>query len=162
MRREDRDFAELERQQALEFLILHRDLSDLVHLTRRILHRLNPDDHTLKPPTAISFKEITMLDPVAGNTLVYIGTLAPAGAQFPADATFALVSSDPTVTPTVDSTGLVVSIPLPSTFVDSASAPFNVGYTASSVSNPGWSVTATITPSVPATLPTGITFAQTT
>ena len=103
-----------------------------------------------------------MLSPVAGNTLVYTGTLAPVGAVYPTDTTFTLVSSDTTVTPTIDGTGLIVTIPLPSSFVDSPSAPFNVGYTALSASNPGWTVTATITPSVPANLPTGITFAQTT
>lgn len=102
-----------------------------------------------------------MLSPTAGNTLVYTGTLAPAGATFPSDTTFTLVSSDPTVTPTVDATGLIVTIPLPSTFVDNPASPFNVVYTAASVSETG-SITATITPSVAATFPTGIVFAQTT
>jgi hypothetical protein len=112
-------------------------------------------------PVNISFKEITMLPPTAGNTLVYTGTLSPAGAVFPSDTTFNLVSSDPTVTPTVDATGLIVTIPLPSTFVDNPASPFNVVYTAASVSE-GGSITATITPSVPAAFPTGITFTQTT
>jgi len=102
-----------------------------------------------------------MLSPVAGNTLVYTGTLSPSGASFPSDTTFTLVSSDPTVTPTVDATGLIVTIPLPPTFVDNPALPFNVVYTAASVSESG-SITATITPSAPVgTFPTGIVFAQT-
>jgi hypothetical protein len=88
--------------------------------------------------------------------------LQPAGSQYPADVEVALVSSDPTVTLTIDPTGLIVTIPLPSTFVDPPAAPFNVGYTATSPSNPGWSVTGNITPSAPAVLPTRITFVQTT
>lgn len=127
-------------------------------ILERILHQVTPRFPT---PTSITFKEITMLPPVAGNTLVYTGTLSPAGAVYPSDTTFNLVSSDPTVTPTVDATGLIVTIPLPATFVDDPAAPFNVVYTATSASASG-SVTATITPSVPATFPTGIAFAQTT
>ena len=102
-----------------------------------------------------------MLAPVAGNTLVYTGTLAPVGAVYPSDTTFALVSSDPTVTPTVDPTGLIVTIPLPSTFVDNPASPFAVTYTATSISA-SMTITATITPSIPAVIPTGITFVQTT
>lgn len=120
-------------------------------------------------PTSITFKEITMLPPIAGNTLVYTGTLAPSGSQFPAGTTFALVSSDPTVTPTVDATGLIVTIPLPATFVDDPANPFNVVYTASGITpNPSTSpttVTATITPTIPTPpplTPTGIVFNQTT
>lgn len=125
-------------------------------LLRRILRHLN-----IEEPTSITFKEITMLSATAGNTLVYTGTLAPQGSQYPADVTVALISSDPTVTPTVDPTGLIVTIPLPSTFEDDPASPFNVGYTATSPSNPSFSLTATITPSAPAILPTGISFAQT-
>lgn len=128
-------------------------------LLRAILHRL---PHPPATPTSISFQEISMLAPVAGNTLVFTGTLAPAGSAFPADAVFNLVSSDPTVSPTVDPTGLIVTIPLPGTFVDNPSSPFNVVYTATSASNPSWMVTSTITPSIPTPLPTGITFIQTT
>lgn len=109
------------------------------------------------------------LDPVAGNTLVFTGTLAPAGSAFPAGTTFTVVSSDPTVTPTVDATGLIVTIPLPATFVDDPANPFNVVYTASGITpvpaDAPTSITATITPSIPTPptpTPTGITFAQTT
>jgi len=134
-------------------------LYDIKGLLERILHRLPPH----RFPTSITFKENTMaLPPVAGNTLVFTGTLAPAGATFPSDAVFTAVSSDPTVSPTVDPTGLIVTIPLPETFVDNPVSPFNVVYTATSASESG-SITATITPSVPVpAFPTGITFAQTT
>lgn len=123
-------------------------------------------------PTSIVFQEnidMPLLPPVAGNTLVYTGTLAPSGSAYPAGTTFNLVSSDPTVSPTVDPTGLIVTIPLPSTFVDDPANPFNVVYTASGItpqpSTSPTSITATITPSVPpppTPTPTGISFAQTT
>ena len=101
-----------------------------------------------------------MLPPVAGNTLIYTGTLSPAGATYPADTVVVLTSSDPTVVPTVDPTDLIVTIPLPTTFVDNPAAPFNVVYTATSASTSG-SLTATITPSVPTSaFPSGITFVQ--
>jgi hypothetical protein len=133
-------------------------LREEVRLLRSILSRL-PLGHPI--PTGIEFKEIVMLPPVAGNTLVYTGTLSPAGAQFPSDSVFNLVSSDLTVTPTVDPTGLIVTIPLPDGFVDNPTAPYNVGYTATSAST-GMSLSATITPSVPAVVPTGIAFVETT
>jgi hypothetical protein len=133
-------------------------------LLRRIARELAPEPPLT--PTLITFQETTMLPPVAGNTLVYTGTLAPAGSAFSSGTTFAVVSSDPTVTPTVDVTGLIVTIPLPSTFVDNPASPFNVVYTASGITpSPSTSptlITATITPSIPTATPTGITFAQTT
>lgn len=110
-----------------------------------------------------------MLPPVAGNTLVYTGTLSPSGSAFPAGTVFTIASSDPTVTPTVDPTGLIITVPLPSTFVDNPSTPFNMLYTASGItpvpSTSPTTITAAITPSIPVstvTTPTGITFAQTT
>jgi hypothetical protein len=134
-------------------------------LLKQILCELLAIRQELAPPplpTAITFyQENPMLPPVAGNTLVYTGTLSPAGAVFPSDSVFAVTSSDPTVTPTVDATGLIVTIPLPSTFVDNPSSPFSVGYTATSAST-GMSLSATITPSAPPVVPTGITFTQTT
>jgi len=140
-------------------------LGEILRILERIEEKISPRPST---PRAITFKENTMpvLPPVAGNTLVYTGTLAPAGSVFPSGTTFTVVSSDPTVTPTVDSTGLIVTIPLPSTFVDNPATPFNVVYTASGItpvpSTSPTSITATITPSVPTATPTGITFVQTT
>lgn len=110
-----------------------------------------------------------MLPPVAGNTLVYTGTISPAGAAFPAGTTFTLVSSDPTVTPTVDATGLIVTIPLPSTFVDNPASPFNVVWSTSTFTpepaGSPTSLTATITPSIPTPptpTPTSVVFTQST
>lgn len=139
--------------------LLDEILSELREANRH-LRRLVKDEEP-RFPTSISFKEITMLPPVAGNTLVYTGTLSPAGATFPFDTQFTVVSSDPTVTPTVDATGLIVTIPLPSTFVDNPASPFNVVYTAASASANA-SITATITPSIPVSFPTGVVFNQTT
>ena len=152
--------------------ILHelaRDQRETKHLLHIILRRLEKllEPHSPTPITII-FKENTAmaLAPVAGNTLVFTGTLSPAGSTFPAGTTFAVVSSDPTVTPTVDVTGLIVTIPLPATFVDDPANPFNVVYTASGITpNPAsspTSITATITPSVAALSPVGIAFNQTT
>lgn len=139
-------------------------LDERVECLERIVERLVP--HT---PQSITFKEITMLPPVAGNTLVYTGTLSPSGSAFPVGTVFTIASSDPTVTPTVDPTGLIITVPLPSTFVDNPSTPFNMLYTASGItpvpSTSPTTITAAITPSIPVstvTTPTGITFAQTT
>jgi len=139
-------------------------LERLIELAEEQLRVLCQIKRELTPktpfPTTISFKENTMLPPVAGNTLIYTGTLSPAGATYPADTVVVLTSSDPTVVPTVDPTDLIVTIPLPTTFVDNPAAPFNVVYTATSASTSG-SLTATITPSVPTSaFPSGITFVQ--
>lgn len=139
-----------------------REILQISQANMGYLADIDAQFHRTTFPTQISFKETSMLDPVAGNTLVYTGTLTPAGAVYPSGAIFSLQSSDPTVNPTVDATGLVVTIVLPSTFVDDPNNPFNVVYTATSADGTQ-SITATITPSVPAaTFPTGITFAQTT
>jgi hypothetical protein len=152
--------------------ILLRKLIDIAErnekLTGHALHELRAIRHELSPPTpsfptAISFKEITMLPPVAGNTLVYTGTLAPAGSAFTANTTFSAVSSDPNATASVDATGLIVTIVLGASFVDNPASPFNVVYTASdSTQTPPASITATITPSIPTPFPSSISFIQTT
>lgn len=98
----------------------------------------------------------------AGENQAFTGTLAPAGATFPSDATFTVSSNDPLVSPTVDSTGLIVSVTYPAGWVESTTTPLAFSYAAASASTPTWSLSATITPSAPAVLPTGITFAQTT
>jgi hypothetical protein len=159
-------------------------LQQIAHNTHRTTHLLEETNHLLRhiirllkneelPPTpaSITFTQrgFTMLDPVAGNTLVYTGTLSPAGSAFPAGTTFTVVSSDPTVTPTVDATGLIVTIPLPSTFVDDPANPFNVTwststFTPSPAGSPA-SLSAVITPSIPtppAATPVSVVFNQTT
>jgi hypothetical protein len=133
---------------------------------REIRHNLEPHP---SPPTstfatAVSFKETSMLSTTGGNTLVYTGTLSPAGSGFAPDATFSVSSNDPSVLPTVDATGLVVTVPLPSDWVESTSVALAVSYASSSVST-GQALTATITPSAPISptnLATSVTFNQTT
>ena len=104
-----------------------------------------------------------------GNTIVFTGTLSPAGSAFSAGTTFAVTSSDTTVSPTVDATGLIVTIPLPSTVV--VGETLTITYTASGIvpspaSSPT-SISATIVltigaPPVVVATPTAITFTQTT
>lgn len=136
-------------------------LGSIVHELRAIRHELEPPT-----PTFIFFKESTMLDPVAGNTLVYTGILSPSGAQFSAGTSFAVTSSDPNAAASVDATGLIVTIALNAQFVDDPANPMSVTYTASGIiPNPATaptSITATIQPTVPALTPTAITFQQTT
>ena len=94
-----------------------------------------------------------------GYTLVFTGTLTPAGAVYPADTTFTVTSNDPSVSPTVDSTGLVVTGALPTGWVESTTTPLAYAYNATSSEG---SLSAVITPSAPpASFPTGIMFAQT-
>ena len=103
-----------------------------------------------------------MLPTTGGNTLIFTGTLAPAGAVYPAGTTYAATSNDPAVSPSVDPTGLIVTVPLPTGWVESTTTPLAIGYTATGPVA-GQSLAATITPSAPASaFPTGIAFAQTT
>jgi hypothetical protein len=144
---------------------------EILRTEQEELHVLRKIEHDLHPPTPIhiTFQEITMLSATAGNTLVFTGTLAPSGSAFPAGTTFAVTSSDSTVSPTVDATGLIVTIPLPTGFVDNPTSPLTVTYTASGItpepSTSPTSITAAITPTVPVPptpTPTAISFAQTT
>jgi hypothetical protein len=115
-----------------------------------------------RTPTRIHFQEITMNPTAAGQTQVFTGTLTPAGAVFPSDSTFSVTSNDSAVSPSVDATGLVVSVTYPDGWVESTTTPLAFNYDASSAST-GMSLAATITPSAPAAVvPTGISFAQTT
>lgn len=101
----------------------------------------------------------------AGQSQQFTGVLAPAGSSFPSDVEFTLTSNDPSVSPTVDSTGLIVSVSYPADWVESTTTPLAFLYGASSAANPTWSLEATITPSAPppppAVLQTSITFSQT-
>lgn len=142
-------------------ILLSAILFELVSVRREL--------HQKPTPRGITFKEITMLPAIAGNTLIYTGTLSPAGSAFSDGTTFSVTSSDPTVSPTVDASGLVVTIPLPDGFVDDPSNPLTITYTASGIvpvpADSPTSLTATITPTVPVPptpTPTAISFAQTT
>jgi len=98
-----------------------------------------------------------MLPTTGGNTLVYTGTLSPVGALFTTE-TFTVTSNDPAVLPTVDPTGLIVTVPLPAGWVENAATPLAITYTTTAPA----SLSATITPSAPVVVPTGIAFVQTT
>jgi hypothetical protein len=146
-----------------------RLLKDVLRTEECILERLDELSHP-HTPTHITFQEITMTSPDPGSTLVFTGTLTPAGSAFPAGTSFAVVSSDPTVTPTVDETGLIVTVPLPETVTPGES--LTISYTASGITpspaDSPTSISGTIvltigTPVVtpPATpTPTGISFEQ--
>jgi hypothetical protein len=151
-----------EERRLLEEILESRKL-DLGAL-ERIENCLARIERAISPPTptSISFKEITMLPTEGGNTQVFTGTLTPAGATMPPDAVFSVSSNDPAVSPTVDATGLIVTGALPTGWVESTTTPLAYAYSAKSASNPSWSLSATIVPSAPPVLPTGITFAQTT
>ena len=137
-----------------------RLLAEIVRLLKVLVEEEEPK---LVLPTNINFKENIMgLSAVGGNTLVYTGSLSPAGSTLPADAVVTATSNDTAVSPTVDGTGLIVTIPLPTDWTGNATSPLAIAYSATSASNPSWSLSATITPSVPAVLPSGITFTQTT
>ena len=132
-------------------------LREILAVEERIEHDLAP-----KPPTQIRFKEISMNPTVGGNTQVFTGVLSPAGSAFPSDAVFSVSSNDPAVSPTVDSTGLIVTGSLPTGWVESTTTPLAYSYEATSASNPGWLLSATITPSAPPVgLPSSIAFTQT-
>jgi hypothetical protein len=119
-------------------------------------------------PTAVVFKEITMLPIVAGNTLVFTGTIAPSGAVFPPGTTFTVTANDPAITPTVDGTGLIVTVPLPAGWVEETDAPLGVSWSTSTfVPNPS-TAPATLSAVVigpqpeAALTPTSVVFEQTT
>ena len=117
----------------------------------------------LQPPlsTHISFSETTMNPTQAGQTQVFTGTLAPAGSVLASDAVATITSNDPAVTPTLDSTQLIVSVTYPAGWVESTTTPLAFTYATTSAST-SQALSATITPSAPpSNLATSITFAQT-
>lgn len=141
-----------------------KDDGRILHVEERILHELEEIDRKLTPPTPthITFHEVTMNPTEAGFSQVFTGTLAPAGSAFPSDATFTVTSNDPAISPSVDSTGLIVSVTYPNGWTESTTTPLALSYAAASASNPTWTLSAAITPSAPpAVLPTSISFLQT-
>jgi hypothetical protein len=138
---------------------LTHELREIREELRQILHILR--HHPQRYATSISFKEITMLPTTGGNTLVYTGTLSPVGSVLAPDFVATVTSNDPAVLPTVDATGLIVTIPLPAGWVESTTTPLAITYATTSAST-GQALSATITPSAPVVLATGITFVQTT
>ena len=103
-----------------------------------------------------------MIPTAAGQTQVFTGTLSPAGSVLAPDAVATISSNDPAVSPTLDSTQLVVSVTYPSGWVESTTTPLAFAYATTSAST-GQALSATITPGAPAApLATGIAFAETT
>ena len=136
-------------------------LEKLLHVAEKIERELRSKRHALA--TSILFQGDTMSNPTeAGQTQVFTGTLSPAGSVLASDAVATITSNDPAVSPTLDSTQLVVSVTYPSGWVESTTTPLAFAYATTSAST-GQALSATITPSAPASnLATSISFAQTT
>lgn len=117
-------------------------------------------------PTRITFKETSMVDPIAGATLVYTGTISPDGSAFPAGTTFTASSSDPNVSASVDATGLIVTVVLGAGFTagESDIITWQTSTFVASPSSSPTSLTATISitgVAAPVATPTAVVFAQT-
>ena len=145
-------------------------LREIHEALERILHELRAIRRELAhpTPTGITFQEISMNPEGPGVTQVWTGTLTPAGSAFPAGTTFTATPSDPTVSATLDPTGLVLTIAYPTTFVADPTNPFSVAWSTSTFtpepSTSPASLTATITPTAPPPVtptPTGVAFGQT-
>ena len=147
------------KQTTHQFKEFREELKQMQHTLRKIEREIAREHPT---PTDIVFKEITMNPTQGGNTQVFTGVLVPAGATFPADTIFGVTSNDPALSPTVDSTGLIVTGPLPVGWVESTITPLAYAYTATSAST-GGSLSKTITPSAPVIgggFPSDIVFSQ--
>jgi hypothetical protein len=139
---------------------------EIVDLLRELLKELREVRELLprRPPlsTSIVFKEISMNPTQAGQTQVFTGTLSPSGSVLAPDAVATITSNDPAVSPSLDSTKLIVSVTYPDGWVESPSEPLAFTYATTSAST-GQAFSATITPSARSpVLATAISFAQTT
>jgi hypothetical protein len=152
----ERVLLELEREQTW---LLARVLGEI----RDIKRELAPQSFPLA--TSIRFKETSMNPTQAGQTQVFTGTLSPAGSVLASDAVATVTSNDPAVSPTLDSTQLVVSVTYPAGWVESTTEPLAFTYATTSAST-GQALSATITPSAPPppapVLATSVAFNQTT
>jgi hypothetical protein len=150
----------------------HPTLEEILEVEKKELSELEKIEQDLnlnKTPTSITFTGAIDMNPEGpGVTQVWTGVLSPAGSAFPAGTTFTATPSDPTVSATLDPTGLILTIVYPSTFVPNPTSPFSVAWATStfapSPSTSPASLTATITPSVPpppTPTPTSVAFGQT-
>ena len=118
----------------------------------RLLHVVERIERELKPPsalaTSISFKESFMNPTAAGQTQVFTGTLSPAGSILAPDAVATISSNDSAVSPTLDSTQLVVSVTYPAGWLESTTTPLVFTYATTSETT-SQALSATITPSAP-------------
>ena len=128
---------------------------------RRIEQEILP---AIPTPLTVSFQGDTM-SLVPGTTAVFTGVTSPAGSAFPAGTTFTVTTTDPTVGASVDATGLIVSLVLPTTFVDDPSNPFSFTVVSSTYvpvpSTSPASITTITTPSTPVPTPLSVTYTQT-
>jgi len=137
-----------------------------VEVLHRILHELREIRRELKPHPATSIyftQENPMSNPTeAGQTQVFTGTLSPNGSVLAPDAVATITSNDPAISPSLDSTNLVVTVTYPAGWTESTTTPLAFAYATTSAST-GQALSATITPSAaPSNLATSISFAQTT
>ena len=132
---------------------------------RHIEVRLEYIEWELRPQPqlaqTITFQENNMNAAAAGQTQVFTGTLAPVGSVLAPDAVATISSNDPAVSPTLDSTQLIVSVTYPDGWVESTATPLAFAYATTSAST-GQALSATITPSAPVVLASSIAFSQTT
>ena len=149
--------------------------SEEVKLLKHILRVLRTIEHELAPkttsfPTGITFtQENPMITEGPGVTQVWTASPLPAGSAFPAGTTFTATPSDPTVSSTLDPTGVILTIAYPDTFVADPASPFNVVVASSTfVPSPSTApaqVSETVTPTAPppaTPTPTSFGFVQTT
>ena len=141
-----------------------RDEHKIVKLLERILRVAENIDHKLhqRLSTHVTFEEITMNPTEAGQTQVFTGVLSPKGSVLAPDAVATITSNDLAVSPSLDSTNLIVSVTYPDGWVESTTTPLAFAYATSSAIT-GQALSATITPSAPSSnLATSIGFNQTT
>ena len=127
-----------------------REVREVKRVEEEILHELHPHP----TPTAFNFtQENPMITEGPGVTQVWTATPTPTGAAFPAGTTFTATPSDPSVSATLDPTGLILTIAYPTTFVPGPT-PFSVVVASSTfVPSPSTSpstVSETVTPTAPA------------
>jgi hypothetical protein len=119
-----------------------RELREEIKLDREIVEELRDIRRDLEHPTPTGFvsKEITMLAIAAGNTPVFTITYSPAGSVFPAGTTFTASANDPAITPTISADGTIVTVPLPTDWVQDGVHPLAVSLASSTfVPNPSTS-----------------------
>ena len=106
---------------------VHIELEVLEH----ILHELRQIRHVLTRITHFTIQETTMQPIAPGFSPVFTATPQPAGNVLnPAQPVPSWTSSDPTNAPvSVDSTGLVATVAIPSTAVVGTSFTLSVSYT---------------------------------
>lgn len=100
----------------------------------------------------------------AGQSQQFTGNLSPVGSVLAPDAVATITSNDPNVSPTLDSTQLVVNVTYPQGWIESTTTPLQFSYATTSAST-SQALSAVITPSAPPppapVLATSIGFSQT-